>query len=83
MDNPLKKLEGFKFSETTVKQLYGFLVALAVWVIGKYVSPDMADKMIAAAPMVVGMLVMVIFGVDVAGLARQNAAKAPDDPGNV
>lgn len=81
IDKLISRLNGFKWSEASIKQFYGFLVAAAIWAIGKWVNPQMADSLVAVAPLFVGTLVAVIFGVDVAGLARQNKAKDDQNGG--
>ena len=67
--------KGYKLSEAAIKQLYGLAIALASWAITKYAAPGLADALMQYAPMVLGIVFSIVFGVDVVGLARQNADK--------
>lgn len=70
-------LKNYKLSEAAIKQLYGFAIALASWALTKWAAPGLADVLVQYAPVALGILFSVVFGVDVVGLARQNAQDNP------
>lgn len=67
--------KGFKLTVAAAKQIAGLLIALIVWAATKWLTPQLADIVAQYAPFLISLVVSVVFGVDLVGLAQQNATK--------
>ena len=66
-------LKGYKVSVILVKQFVAAAIAAVMFALAKHLQPDMVKAIEPLVTDIVWLIVTVVFGVDAAGLAMQNA----------
>jgi len=66
-------LARYKLSVALVKQIVGAMIAVVSYLIIKNADPELAAAIIPIVGPILTVIATIVFGVDVAGLAMQNA----------